>query len=117
MSKTLKTRPISVRMADKGDKGVGIQEVHDHRDGKVCDLPEMTDTKVYQHNVTFLSGNCHYQWEYVGVNVCACNVCSDPRGRRNSVRHNRQEARKKIRAIVQGDDADDYVFADNYNKW
>lgn len=91
MSKTWKTRPLMVRMADKRDTGAGIQESHDHTQGS-CDLPGSPEEQMSQTGTT-----CRYYFKYTGHKICSCNLCSDKFERRKSIKQTRQNKRSTIK--------------------
>lgn len=76
MSRTDKTDPLDVKMWDRFNKGIGIEENHDHSKGE-CDLP-----KTYQEyrkrswpNKDWFKYNCAWTWTYLGKHVCCCSLC------------------------------------------
>lgn len=107
MSKTLKTRPLSVRMLDKRDNSVGVTEIHRHNKG-FCDIPARTIKAVQeQHEATdFERGkSCSYDFTYKGINICGCKMCTaqDYRKQKNRRgRHNEQMELLKAKKIVTG---------------
>ncbi len=85
MSRTVKTRPFWVRMADSHDKAVGAVAVHNHID-RDCDLPEKTYFGIANQN----HYGCHYDFSAQGVNVCGCKMCTGQDERKHKTRVNRQ---------------------------
>ena len=55
MARTDKTRPWHVQIADR--PGVWCVAVHDHRDGKACELP---DNPGQGRRDDFRTRNCHW---------------------------------------------------------
>lgn len=96
MSKTIKTRPLWVRMADSTDKAVGAVAVHNHI-GRDCDLPDRTYRGISQQN----HYGCHYEFAYNGVNVCGCKMCTSHYERKHENRVNRQVRHQMGRQIVK----------------
>ena len=97
MSNTLKTRPLSVRMADPNDKGVDYIEVHNHAD-RECDLPGSTLDKVVYGPVRPTQAPCHYSWTYTGHNLCGCKMCTGQVERKLNARRVRHEGKTQTRA-------------------
>lgn len=84
MSKTDKTRPFLVRLADHGD--LVAQEVHNHRHSD-CNLPELT---VEAMSVPpRRSQDCYWTFRYDGTNICGCKMCT--------MRDERHQERKSLR--------------------
>ena len=92
MSKTTKTRPLHVRMADRTDHKVGSVEVHDHRKSE-CTLPPAGQDG---------DGPCHYGFAFRGVNVCGCPMCTDRDERRAERRRDRHEAKVALHRVAVG---------------
>lgn len=113
MSKTLKTRPIHVRMFDHKDKGLSLIEVHNHQDGKECNLPPKGVSANHDHieeNGFFhshLSTICHWQWQYNGHGVCGCNMCVNKFENRWERRKNRHEIKRELHNLARSEDFDD----------
>lgn len=104
MSKTLKTRPLRVRIMDSKDHKVDYSEHHDHTGGRECDLPEKNEFKHGDVETV-----CYYTFKYIGVNLHACDMCSDNVAIRQENRSNRHETKKKLREAVKNDDIVDEV--------
>lgn len=71
MSKTWKTRPLWVRLADKQDTKAHPMEHHDHTNGHVCDLPE--SPLAFGDRTT----QCYWSYKYTGTGLCGCPMCTD----------------------------------------
>ena len=104
MSRTRKTRPLHVRMADPNDNGVGFIEAHNHVNGRECDLPEHADAKsIEEAGVTFIADNtkrpCHYSWTYKGSNICGCHMCTGHEENKIENRNERHETKEKLNEI------------------
>lgn len=101
MSKTDKTRPFWVKLADHPRNYV---EQHDHRDG-VCDLPDSLNDPTTLTHFTWARGNCYYSyspaWINSGAARCGCQFCQWPWERRASARRSRQNARREANAWRQ----------------
>lgn len=121
MSKTLKTRPLSVRMFDKRDNSVGVKEIHHHAKG-FCDIPERAikavqeqhETEGYVHNKS-----CTYYFAYRGVNICGCRMCTghDFRKQKNRRgRHNEQMELLKVKKTVTSVQNLEPVEADDFDR-
>lgn len=104
MSRTDKTRPVTVRMLDSHDNKIGIHEYHNHVKG-FCDLPPR-DPKAIEgqhdeimHNPELTFGQtCHYDFSYKGSNMCGCKLCTGQAWRkeeRRAKRHNSKVSLKK----------------------
>ncbi|WP_436535847.1 hypothetical protein [Actinoplanes sp. HUAS TT8] len=95
MSKTDKTRPLWVRMAET--PGVTAIAVHDHRFGP-CTLPDRIGAGTAR-------GGCY--WRGAGYHVLACDggACSRERQlwRRQANRQDRYRARRELRACRADD--------------
>lgn len=96
LSRTKKTRPLYVRMADPTDNGVDFEEFHDHANGNACDLPETISLQAKEGE----PHNCYYHFRYVGVNICGCPMCTDQDGRKALARRSRHNVDKEIEAIL-----------------
>lgn len=112
MSRTRKTRPLHVRMADPKDKGVGYVEVHNHANGRECDLPETHDAKGIEQSysgpfVEALHRPCHYSWEYKGKNLCGCRMCTGHDYHIQENRQERHEVKEKLNEIKKTHDYED----------
>lgn len=92
MSKTYKTRPLSVRVADVKDNGVGIKEVHDHRNGE-CDLPSSPVEQLKIEGTT----KCHWSYAYNGRGLCGCGLCTERFQRRMDRRRERHNSKRSLR--------------------
>ena len=92
MSKTYKTRPLDVRIADPNDHGVDAKEHHNHADGELCDLPESP-----REALKLPHTNCHYEYAYNGHGLHSCPLCTDKFGRQKKRRRERREAKETLR--------------------
>lgn len=90
MSRTYKTWPLEIKLAHPDKSKLMVVEEHDHSTGP-CTLP-----KDIKDNVMF-RGNCYYVWEWNGINLCCCNLCSKYAYEKNPSKHQRQTAKKFIR--------------------
>lgn len=104
MSKTLKTRPLRVRIVDSKDHKVDYIERHDHRGGRECDLPEKNEAK---HGD--VETKCFYDFKYIGVNLHACDMCSNNVDIRQENRSDRHETKKKLREAAKDESIADEV--------
>lgn len=105
MSRTRKTRPLHVRMVDPKDNGVGYTEVHNHVNGRECDLPDKHDPKTIAESYTgpFASPEnrpCHYSFEYKGKGLCGCKMCTGQVERRAENRKKRHLAKQELHATI-----------------
>lgn len=102
MSRTLKTRPLFVRLADEKDKGVGYIEVHNHKN-RGCDLPQdlIPKNTFYNSKVRVEDIPCHYTWLFTGTNLCACNMCTGHEEHKRENRKNRHEDKIKARNAIK----------------
>lgn len=112
MSKTRKTRPLHVRMADPKDNGVGYIEVHNHVSGRDCDLPESHDAKGIMSSYTgpfveAVNRPCHYSWEYKGKNLCGCRMCTGHDYRIQENRQERHQIKEKLNEIKKTHEYED----------
>ena len=100
MSRTDKTRPRWVRMAET--PGVTSVPVHDHRFGP-CTLPDMISADTTATDTP--RGRCY--WAHGGYHVLGCDggSCSRERQvyRREANRRDRYRARRELRAY-RGED-------------
>lgn len=102
MSKTLKTRPLHVRILDPKDHTIGLAEHHNHTKG-YCDLPERTIQALSEREEQMAKGeyphrrkeSCSYDFSYKGVGICSCLMCSDRIGRKKKAR--------KVRHSIKND--------------
>lgn len=100
MSKTLKTRPLHVRILDPKDHAVGIAEHHNHEKG-FCDLPERTAKAIEERHEEMVKGEypyktketCRYDFAYTGVGICGCTFCTGQEGRKMKARKTRHVAK------------------------
>ncbi len=95
MSRTKKTRPLIVRMADKTDTRVEYSEHHNHESG-VCTLPASPKDQ-FKNGHSRASGGCYYEWEYNGHRVCGCPMCTEKIERRINVKRTRADGKKITR--------------------
>lgn len=108
MSRTRKTRPLMVKAADPTDHTVGLEEVHDHDDG-VCNLPERPPRKLeHVTEIMYRPGQCYYTWEYKGVGLCGCRMCTahdEFKADRRKARHEaKRELKQRTKAGVSADE-------------
>ncbi|MET1071220.1 MAG: hypothetical protein ABWY11_01100 [Umezawaea sp.] len=100
MSRTDKTRPLWVQVADR--RMVTCVPVHDHRFGP-CTLPAETtvDTTVPGARVSgcHWGGNFHHLWNLSN----GCRECTGYYDRRDDRRRSRHEARRELRGY-RGED-------------
>lgn len=101
MSRTRKTRPIEVRMADKSDKGVGATADHNHANGE-CTLPESPTDQLKLTNKEWRDLTCRWHFAYTGHGLCGCWMCTDRSGKEQK-RHERRVIDKK--AVQNWDNA------------
>lgn len=107
MSKTLKTRPIDIRMFDKRDNGLVLVERHNHKDGRECDLPERNIKANIEHvtNLEHPSESCRWDWQYNGHGVCGCAMCTGKFSRKWENRKDRHATKTEIhKALLDGDE-------------
>jgi len=105
MSKTKKTRPLYVRMADHTDNGVEYAEHHDHSGDKECDLAPSPVEAFKNWYLTHERGNCYYEFKFVGKNICGCPICTDKDGRKMDNRRKRHEKSKEVAVQLADMDA------------
>lgn len=113
MSRTRKTRPLQVRMADVKDYGVGYEEVHNHIDGRECDLPENINSKVLNpDSLKYIENNvsCHYSFTYQGVNICGCKMCTGHDIRKHENRKQRHAAKQGLHNALKSRQMDGDEF-------
>lgn len=102
MSRTDKTRPLTVRMLDAKDSKIGIHEYHNHVKG-YCDLPprdpkaveEQHDEIIHSEEMTFGKA-CHYGFAYKGSNMCGCKMCTGQDWRKEERRAKRHNAKTSL---------------------
>jgi hypothetical protein len=103
MSKTLKTRPLHVRILDPKDHAAGIEEHHNHEKG-FCDLPERNAKAIEERYEALRSGEypfknsetCRYDFSYTGVGICGCILCTGQPWRKQSTRNTRHAAKETL---------------------
>ena len=100
MSRTDKTRPLWVQVAD--ERMVTCVPVHDHRFGP-CTLPN--EITVDSTSVNRRSSGCHWtgNYHYLFNLSNGCRSCTDYYFRREDRRRSRHEARRELRAY-RGED-------------
>lgn len=108
MSRTRKTRPLHVRMADPKDHGVGYVEVHNHADGRECDLPEHPLAKDMEDKVTSPMGSiiqphrpCHYSFSFNGHGLCGCRMCTGHDEHIRGNRKSRHDAKHDLHEVLK----------------
>lgn len=89
MSKTFKTRPLTVRLSDPNDNKVGYEEKHSHHGNRECDLPNTVKEQIKLDADKLRNLNCYYDFKYIGHRVCGCPMCTE--------KFERKVARKKER--------------------
>lgn len=119
MSRTRKTRPLHVRMADPKDHGVEYIEVHNHINGRECDLPVSHDAKSIANSydgpfVDAVTRPCHYSWEYKGKNLCGCRMCTGHDFRKQDIRKSRHEAKQELHQVLKTHVYEDEELADEF---
>lgn len=104
MSKTIKTRPLWVRLSDPRDKTVGVTESHNHVKG-FCDLPENNPKAIQdhyddlrEHSTHSYKSACKYLFSYQGANICGCRMCTGHDYRKQENRKNRHENKVSLKA-------------------
>lgn len=107
MSRTYKTRPLEVRMLDKKDNAVGVQEIHNHKNGRECDLPEYDAKKIMNDPRKNIYQKCHYSFVYRGVHLCSCHICSGKEEFKAENRKNRHNMKTKLHKSVIEHDYED----------
>lgn len=118
MSRTRKTRPLHVRMADPNDNGVGYIEVHNHVNGRDCDLPESPNAKTMEgktdppeYAVPYKTTKpCHYSWTYQGTNLCGCRMCTGHDLRKQDNRKTRHESKEGLHDALKSHEVDGDEF-------
>lgn len=104
MSRTRKTRPLSVRIADKEDKKVGHVEVHNHINHD-CDLPaslaEAVKTDAWLEARKTGRVPCHYSFTYTGHGVCGCKMCTNQLERKTENRRVRHESKTSFKKLTE----------------
>lgn len=105
MSKTFKTRPWGVRILDKRENKIGVEEQHNHVKG-FCDMPERTPQalKAQHESDDFRWGkSCTFSFRYKGVGICGCAMCTGHFNRksvRRSARHKDAALTKSVKKMV-----------------
>lgn len=108
MSRTYKTRPLAVRMLDKKDNAVGVEEVHNHKDGRECDLPPYDAKSMMNDPRKGIYTKCHYYFVYKGVNICGCRMCTGQEDRKTENRKARHSAKNELhKSMVEHDYEDE----------
>lgn len=97
MSKTKKTRPLTVRMADKTDTDVQYSEHHNHVSG-VCTLPGSLQEQ-FKNEPILTQGQCYYEWKYSGHRICGCAMCTGKIERKSNVKKTRAAGKKIVRTV------------------
>lgn len=118
MSRTNKTRPLHVRMADPNDHGVGYIEVHNHINGRECDLPETPNAKTMEgktdspeYLVPYKTTRpCHYSWTYEGTNLCGCRMCTGHDLRKQDNRKSRHDSKHDLHEAIKSHESDGDEF-------
>lgn len=112
MSRTRKTRPLHVRMADPKDHAVDIVEIHNHINNRGCDLPENHDPKTIEDSygspywASQEDRPCHYGYFFNGTNVCGCRMCTGHDYRIQENRKERHHTKEKLNEIKKAHDYD-----------
>lgn len=126
MSRTIKTRPLVVRMLDPKDHSVGVSELHRHDKG-YCDLPARNIDAVLEREELLRSGEyevpysetCDYSFSYVGVEVCGCAMCTEQDERKAKARKTRRETKVELRKQTKslyGANVTDEVWSGNVDE-
>lgn len=112
MSKTFKTRPIDVQMFGKNPT-LKSEPIHDHRDGRECDLPEPDYTSHVNHGGSNPPvRNCYWTFQYNGKNLtCGCPMCTRQVERKEDRRRDRHAAKTSLREAVKANGNDEVLDA------
>ncbi|MBC9706055.1 MAG: hypothetical protein H9W81_13985 [Enterococcus sp.] len=116
MSRTIKTRPLHVRVMDPKDHSVGVEEIHNHTKG-YCDLPERTIDALNERYELLASGEyevsrkdtCLFSFSYKGTNICGCLMCTGQMERKEKARRTRHETRTSLNQEAKRLRATDYL--------
>lgn len=123
MSRTIKTRPLYVRVMDPKDHTVGVRETHRHEKG-YCDLPPRTIEALMERYELLGNGTyevsrhetCIYDFSYLGVNICGCVLCTGQFERKEKARKSRRSTKasltqeaKRLRAVDDFDEVLDDI--------
>lgn len=100
MSRTYKTRPLEVRMVDKKDNAVGVEEVHNHTYGRECDLPPYDAKEIMNDPRESINNKCHYFFVYRGVSICSCHTCSGKEEYKAQNRKTRHQTKKELHETI-----------------
>lgn len=110
MSKTIKTRPLVVRLAPTGD--LVAREIHNHQNSE-CNLPPRTVEGMTNSKA---SSGCYWTFSHDGTNVCGCKMCTrqvERHGERKSLRRtesiNLAHAVNEFNSGVPAEDLDVFV--------
>lgn len=97
MSRTFKTRPLDVRIFDPKDKKITREEIHNHANGRECDLPEPDAKSQLEHlENPDIAHKCYWKWSYNGRGVCGCPQCTGKYEHKEENRRTRHSAKKEI---------------------
>lgn len=110
MSKTLKTRPLYIRMFDYRDKGMELIDIHNHENGRECDLPAKNAHDNAEHiasNGGSSAGLCFWDWAYNGHGVCGCAMCTNRFDNRWDRRRDRHTTKAALRGLVHAVDIEE----------
>lgn len=120
MSRTIKTRPLHIRVMDPKDHSVGKRETHRHEKG-YCDLPAPTIEALNEryeqlNNGTYevtRSETCIYDFSYLGTNICGCPMCTGHFERKEEVRRTRRTTKvalnQETKRLRAADDLDEVL--------
>jgi hypothetical protein len=91
MSRTYKTDPFRVKLSKPECSKLKVVEDHDHRFGLECDLPENSLHEGFTR--------CTWEWEWTGINVCCCNLCSKYAYEKSPSKRERNKGKKYVRSF------------------
>ena len=95
MSKTFKTRPLSVRLADSNDNRVSYIENHNHTNAD-CDLPSTVKEQIKLSGEDLRNLSCYYDFKFIGHKVCGCAMCTEKIYRKTERKKERNSKRNSI---------------------
>lgn len=106
MSKTIKTQPLWVKMLryrKEGHKHIGLEDVHEHTNGRECDLPATVEEQFTEENEKHYHSpnHCYWDWTYIGVQTCGCKICTDQRSRKRNTRAARHSETDNMQTLAR----------------
>ena len=97
MSRTYKTRPLSVRVHDPKEKDLQPKPIHTCDTGShECDLPE------FDANALYTGGKCYWSFSFnKPKNICGCNMCTQHEEKIAERREFRKKSKNQLRNALK----------------